>query len=350
MKLQSVAHRKIACSLCRLGMVASAVMLVMAGAALLDQPQASAALNAGPAEIVGGPGSTSGQPLANGGSATVFGIRLPVGAACTGDSASGGYRVQSYVVPASVDPNTLTFGVQGPVPVATGANYRQPLFTTATTRYVNITTGVAPTPGGGGPIPSTPGFNFAFLGPTGATLLPAGTYNVGLACTLGFESATQLDKYWNVQITIAADPADQPSGITWTVADPPATTTTTTTVAETTTTTTTTTPPPGPTTTPPPAVTTTSTLPGGATTSSTTSTTLAAAVVPISGSSTGGGSSTGSGGGSSTGGSPSTSMSGTLPRTGSSPMAIFVWGALFLVLGRMAILLGRKPEVRQVET
>jgi len=37
---------------------------------------------------------------------------------------------------------------------------------------------------------------------------------------------------------------------------------------------------------------------------------------------------------------------GQLPYTGNSPWSLVVWGAMLLVFGRMAILLGRKPKVR----
>lgn len=351
-------RRRVACLASRFGAVVCALMLTLGAATALDGPgnRAQAAIDGGPALVVGPPGTTSGVPLTSGGSATNFALQLPAGAACAGDSASGGYRVQSYVVPAAVDPNTLTFAAQGPEPIGTGADFRQPLFTLATTRFVNITTGVATTPGGGGPVASTPAFNFAYLGAAGPTLLPPGTYNVGLACTLG---QGPIETFWNVQMTFAADPADAPAGLTWTVVAAPVATTTTTTEATTTTTVappTSTTPPPGPTTTPPPSATTTVAPPGATTTVAGATTTTPTPVVGSgAGGSTGGGSAGGgSTGGGSTGGSSSSgpsggSISGTLPRTGSSPMALAVWGVLLVVLGRMAILLGRQPEVRQAK-
>ncbi len=339
MILLSPRWRPIARSISRVGFVLCAVMFLLGLATTFDSasPPAIASANAGPAQIVGGPGTTSGVPLDSGGSATVFAVRLPVGAACTGDSASGGYRIQSYVVPAGVDPDTLTFGNQGPTPVGTGSSFRQPLFTTGTTRYVNITTGIAPTPGGGGPIPSTPGFSFAYLGAAGATSLPAGAYNVGLACTTASAPGGNLDNYWNVQMTFAADPADTPAGVTWTVEDPAVTTTTTTTTTTTSTTTTTTMKPPTG------SSTTTTVKPptGSSTTTATTTTTTSVAGSPSSGT----GSTTG---GTTSGGSPSgSSFAGpaTLPPTGSSTTSLVVWGLLLVTFGRMAVLLGRKPKV-----
>src|SRR5687768_17333907 len=104
--------RRVAGAIARLGAATSALMLAFAIAAAVDS-SAHAAENAGPAIVVGvGPtGLPTGAPLDEGGSATPFTLQLPVGAACTGDSASSDYRVQSYMVPSAVDPNTLTFGV-----------------------------------------------------------------------------------------------------------------------------------------------------------------------------------------------------------------------------------------------
>ena len=250
-----------------------------------------AATNAGTVQVVVPPGAaTQGQTLASGGSATQFALTPPVGAACTGDSASGGYRIQSYMVPAAIDPATLTFDANGPLPTGTGAAYRQPLFGGGGSPFINGTTGVATATAPGGLLTGLPPFSFDLFGTAGPAVVPAGIYNLGYACTLGLPSATQLDKFWNVQFTFAADPADLPSGITWKVGVvvAPTTTTvaaTTTTVAVTTTTAaaTTTTAAPTTTTTPPttttPATTTTTTTPAATTTTpaATTTTTTAAA-------------------------------------------------------------------------
>ena len=225
--------------------------------------QASAAgANAGSLQVLVPPGqATAGQPLNAGGSGTAFALAPPTGAACTGDSATGGYRVQSYMVPASVNPSTLTFDANGPVPAGIGANLRLPLFGSAGgSPFVDQTTAVATTLGGGGLLVNLPSFSFAVFAPDGPSFVPPGTYNLGFACTLGVASATQQDKFWNVQMTFSNNSADLPAGITWIVGSPPppTTTTTTTTIAPpTTTTTTTTTVPPTTTTTVPGATTTT---------------------------------------------------------------------------------------------
>lgn len=160
----------------------------------------------------------------------------------------------------------------------------------------------------------------------GVAFLPAGAYNIGFACTKGTASATQMDRYWNTQITIEASAADTPAGLTW-IAVPKSTTTTTTTTTTT-------------------ASSTTTTTIAGATTTSTaasaTTTTVragAATTTTISGvTSTPASNSTLFGSGSNTGGR-------TIVATGSSPIPIALWAVLLLVFGRMALLLGRPLRV-----
>ena len=203
----------------RTGAIGSALMLLVAlGSAMAPS---GAATNAGNAEVVD-PGTS--QPMTSGGSGTDFTLKLPAGAACTKDSPNDGYRVQSYMVPASVDPNTLQFGANGPNPPGTGASFRQPLYDTTSTPYVNAQTPAAASPGGPGPITNIPTFDFAVYSPG---QIPAGTYNVGIACTLGPPDADQLDRYWNVQLTFATNPSDSPAQVTWTASTPPPPTTTT---------------------------------------------------------------------------------------------------------------------------
>ncbi|MEN9643496.1 MAG: hypothetical protein RL238_165 [Actinomycetota bacterium] len=186
-----------------------------------------AATNAGALQPTVPSGPTLGSVLTAGGSATAFSLTPPAGAACTGDSATDGYRVQTYIVPASVDPATLRFDSTGPLPAGTGAALRLPLFATTGTPIVDRTTGVKTSPTSGGLITGLPTVNFAVFGASGPTVVPPGTYNVGVACTLGNPSATQVDRFWNMQLTFATTPADLPSGITWVTGTPPPPVTTT---------------------------------------------------------------------------------------------------------------------------
>src|SRR5262245_64190200 len=109
------------------------LVVTVFGLPLAGVPRASAAASAGTATMVspfdGSP--QAGQPLDEGGSATAFSLLLPTGAACTGDSSNSDYRVQSYFVPASVSPSSLTFDFSGPIPNGLGANIRQPLYQTS---------------------------------------------------------------------------------------------------------------------------------------------------------------------------------------------------------------------------
>lgn len=158
-----------------------------------------------------------GSSLSSGDSATTFTLRLPAGAACTGDSPNDGYRVQSYVVPASVNPSTLTFDATGPVPNGTGGSFRQPLYDSTGSPYVDQQTAAADVAGGPGPIINIPNFSYAVFAPGD---IPAGSYNIGVACTLGPASATQMKEYWNVQKTFTA-PGGGPAQVNWFVGAAP---------------------------------------------------------------------------------------------------------------------------------
>ena len=169
--------------------------------------------------------------LNTGNSDTTFTLRLPAGAACTGDSANDGYRVQSYMVRASVNPSTLQFNAAGPTPGGLGASFSQPLFTTASSGYVNANTANATTPPGPGPIVNIPDFNMAVFSPGD---IPAGAYNLGIACTLGAASTTQMRGYWNIPVTVTTNVATGGTAqVTWNVgAVPTAPTLTAVTVGE----------------------------------------------------------------------------------------------------------------------
>src|SRR5262249_48209367 len=74
--------------------------------------QADAANLVGPLTIVVNPGSTT--PAVGGSGNDSFGLRFPGGTgSCRGDSATAGYRIQSFMVPQSVDPGALTYDANG---------------------------------------------------------------------------------------------------------------------------------------------------------------------------------------------------------------------------------------------
>ena len=143
---------------------------------------------------------------------TAFTLTLPNQAACAGDSAGGGWRWQTYMVPATVDPAGLQFNANGPVPAGVGATFRQPLFDVFGTPLVDQLTALADTAGGPGLILNVPQTNFEVFAP--GDVLP-GAYNVGIACTLGAPSATQLDRYWNLKMTVSSNPVGGAAQVSW---------------------------------------------------------------------------------------------------------------------------------------
>ncbi len=155
--------------------------------------------------------------------ATNFTINLGGSASCPGDG-NAGYRWQTFMIPAAADIDaTLTFGSQGPTPV--GAEFRAPLFDTNGSPVVSKLPDIAVAPATTGGISGIPNFNFQVFSPTN---IPDGDYNIGVACTLGVASATQLKSYWSQQITITNDPTNQDDAqVDWIVSAPVQTTTTT---------------------------------------------------------------------------------------------------------------------------
>ena len=169
----------------------------------------------GPAAVRSAGGAAT---LASGNSGTTFTIRPPSGAACPGDSANDNYLVQTYMVPASVDPSTLTFDADGPVPLGTGASFRQPLYSTTSQPVVSQLTAPATVAPGPGAIINIPDMNYGAFAPGD---IPAGVYNIGIACTLGPPSATQMKNFYNVQKTFTT-PGGGPAAVNWSVGAVPA--------------------------------------------------------------------------------------------------------------------------------
>jgi hypothetical protein len=149
-----------------------------------------------------------GSPITGGGGDTTFSLALPDGAACPGDSEEGEYRVQSFLVPASVDPGGLQY--KGLRPQTEGG---WALYEVDTTTYMNRPTAKATEPGGEGTIINIPAFSFAVFDPG---MIPLGRARIGIACSLYSET----ERYWATEVEIVADDGD-PAGIAWTVIDPP---------------------------------------------------------------------------------------------------------------------------------
>jgi hypothetical protein len=145
-----------------------------------------------------------------------FNMVLPSGAACSKDSNTGQYTVNSYVVDNSMVPNpgTLTFpgGTPSQGTVLLQDNSGSPYSGEQTVPVSGV-------------ISQPPPFNWDnFQGAFGANaasgqpLYPA-TFNVGIMCA---DNNANPDKWWNAQITFAASSSD-PNGFTWTIVAPAAT-------------------------------------------------------------------------------------------------------------------------------
>lgn len=223
------ARRRRAAAVARTGFIVSALGFASALGSAVAGPASPAAAVAAQATIVEiADGGGLGAPLTGGGSQDDFGLLLPVGAACPGDSANDGYRVAGYMVASSVDPATIRFDSAGPVGNQFGepqATFRQPLSDANGTPYIAGQTANASPPPGPGPITGLPAFSFsAFTDLAGGFGIPPGTYNLGVGCFVpaaGAEGAAMED-FWNVVITVATDTADPgPADIAWSVVAPP---------------------------------------------------------------------------------------------------------------------------------
>ena len=311
-------RRRMARNLARAGSAFAAAM-VMGTLFVGHSPIASAvAENAGTALIVNPPNTPGdGAALSSGGSATVFAMTPPQGGACPGSgSGTPPYRWHAFFVASSVDPGALTFASG---PNAVGSAFVSPMFSAAGDPINNKNPAATPL----GLINGIPTMSFGVFKPGD---VPAGTYKIGIACTL----AGATVKFWSTTITVTTAAGDSPAGFTWSTAT---STPTTTTVAQASTTTTA-------------AGATTTTAAAGATTTTVASGVTTTTVKPATTSTLGGsGSSTTTtllGSGSAT---TTTVKAVTLPGTGSESMSLWVWALLALIFGRMAVLLGRPIKV-----
>lgn len=142
---------------------------------------------------------------------TAFQIGVPIGSECPGDFFAG-WTVETYMVPASVDPSTLQFNTNGPIPNGVGAAFVQPLFDTFGTPYLNMAPSAAAIAGGPGLIIPIGTADLQVFLPGE---VPAGVYNIGMACAKGPASATQLDKYWNTKITVSTNTTGGNAQVSW---------------------------------------------------------------------------------------------------------------------------------------
>jgi hypothetical protein len=190
--------------------VLAAVSIAVTGLSL-SMPTAWAAtvdpVRSGDAVVVAS--SDGSHELTHGQSATQFSLRLPSGAACPGDSANDQWRVQSFMIPAADNPANLGYNVAGP-----DGKGQFALYAVNTSPLVDSLTNQNTSPGEPGVIPAIPPLSFAAFPPG---VLPAGTYRIGIACTLSRKTAN----YWDTEIVITSSPSDKPSQFVWRLPNEP---------------------------------------------------------------------------------------------------------------------------------
>ena len=171
-------------------MVAYALVATLAGGVLARSARPFAAgqgERAGDVVVV----DSNGEPVAVGGTTGAFGLEVPPGAVCQGDSATAGYRVSTFLVPAGDEPGTLTFEELKPV-----GEGRWSIWKETTDPALNMLTSISGD-GEPGAVVDLPRFTFdvgLFPGE-----IASGGYRLGLACTLAGETT----RYWDTAFVIA---------------------------------------------------------------------------------------------------------------------------------------------------
>jgi len=191
-----------------LGVLGAAVAVLAAGVAGAG-PAAAATLD-GTATIT----NPSADPITTGGSATQFSIALPANAACSGDTATGGYHVYSYLVQAGTVVTGITFTTHPSAGLGlvnnTGVYFGAVNTAINTGQIISIPTNLE-----FGPLLSDGATLASLLYSGGAS----GVWEAGLACA---NSSGVLSDYWNTEVTFTSNTAD-PDGFVWSVGPPAAT-------------------------------------------------------------------------------------------------------------------------------
>ena len=159
-------------------------------------------------EAIVRPGTTA--PLDSGGSATPYGVAIPIGASCPGDTAHDQYRVYSVLVPAGVSLDSVSY--KGDLParwygfIAYGAYFGA----VNTAPYTGQIVGIPPA------------FTFSRLTPTelfpGRPTPSSTDWVGGIACVNTHGVVTNA---WTTQFRFVRDLSD-PGGFRWTVLHPTA--------------------------------------------------------------------------------------------------------------------------------
>ncbi len=183
--------------------VLALAVVVLGGLAPVASAAGSRAGDAIPTNV-----ATSGT-VRSGGPSTPFTLSLPSGAACSGDTATHGFHVYSFIVPSNIDVGALTFNP------STGPSQGLPLVDITGSAYMAANTASTT-----GQIVQVPTFDFNLFATTdqGGTkvALPPGDYKVGLACA---NTVGQGDKYWDASFSFTAN-GSNPNGEVWTTSAP----------------------------------------------------------------------------------------------------------------------------------
>jgi len=150
-----------------------------------------------------------GRAYDHGDSSSAFALALPDGAACPGDSANDGWRIQSFIVPVGTDPGAMRF--QALRPVSDDPASHRALREVSGAIFTQRMTAPNEGPGEPGRIDQGPALTFAHFD-TGT--FPAGHYRMGLACT---PIDWHVAKYWDIEIVFEEAPDVEPGGLRWTV-------------------------------------------------------------------------------------------------------------------------------------
>jgi len=192
--------------------VRGAVMAAMVGGAVVplvlgSSSPALASTSNGAATIT----DATSNPISSGASTTQFSVALPptgtTPAACSGDTATGGYHVFSYLVQAGTSIPSLTFTSHpssglGLVNNA-GLYYGSANTAIHTGQIVSVPTNLE-----FGSLVADDGVALSTLLYSGGT---SGVWEAGLACAT---SSGTLSDYWNVPVTFSSSGTD-PNGFVW---------------------------------------------------------------------------------------------------------------------------------------
>jgi hypothetical protein len=213
----------------RVAALVVAGMAALAGIGLTASTAGASTL--GGTATIASPGTATA--LASGGSTTQFTVSLPSAAACTGDTATGGYHIYSYLIHQSASVSAVTFQnspSSGFGFVDIQGTYYGPINAQVGTGQI---TGI-PNDFEWGTLVSIDSVPLSTLLYTGTGASASGIWEAGIACA---NTTGALSDNWNTELTFTASASD-PNGFVWSAVPGVTTTTTTTTTTSTSTTTT----------------------------------------------------------------------------------------------------------------